>query len=180
MAIQLFVFSTNLHQPWMRSLKACPHWIRIQTGSVNRVAQCESNVHWSHPHCIVRNQIHACTLTSSGHTSTQLPWCHHQICTSASHHIASWVEQIRGTQCVAWRSMLTVSSRHECACHAIFGPYTQLAIVWSSSIQIETTSGSGLGLIQFGSGLGECAFSVVALKPDSIFNAHWVSSVDRP
>ena len=29
--------------------------------------------------------------------------------------------------------------------------------------------------------LGECAFSVDALKPDSIrFNAHWVSSVNRP
>ena len=32
-----------------------------------------------------------------------------------------------------------------------------------------------------GSGLGECAFSVDVLKPDSIqFNVHWVSSVDRP
>ena len=32
------------------------------------------------------------------------------------------------------------------------------------AIWIETTSGSGLGLIRIGSGLDECAFSVDALK----------------
>ena len=109
-------------------------------------------------------------LTSSGHTSTQLPWHSCQIFTSASHHIASQVEQIRGTQCVAQRSALTVDERTR---HALFGPYAQRAIARSSSIQIETTSGSGLGLIWIGSGLGECAFSVNTLKLDSIwFNAH--------
>ena len=114
------------------------------------------------------------------HTSTQLPWRPRQIFTSASHHIASRVEQIHGTQCVVQRSTLTVGSRHQRACHALFGPYTQCAIVRSSSIRIKTTSGSGLGLIRIGSRLGECTFSVDALKPDSIqFNAHWVSSVDR-
>ena len=172
---------------WMR-LKARPHWIWIQTGSVTELPnvnsmqiQCESNAHRSRPHCVVQNRIHACMLTSSGHTSTQLLWHPRQIFTLASHHIASRVEQIRGTQCVAQRSALTVSSRHECARHALFGPYAQRAIARSSSIRIETTSGSGLGLIRIGSGLGECAFSVDALKPDSIrFNAHWVSSVDRP
>ena len=117
-------------------------------------------------------------LTSSGHTSTQLPWRPHQIFTLASHHIASRVEQIRGTQCVAQRSALTVDERTR---HALFGPYAQRAIARSSSIRIKTTSGSGLGLIRIGSGLGECAFSVDALKPDSIrFNAHWVPSVDAP
>ena len=141
--------------------------------------QCESNVHRSHPHCVVQNRIHVCMLTSSGHTSTQLPWRPHQIFTLASHHIASRVEQIRGTQCVAQRSALTVGSRHERACHALFGPYAQRTIARSSSIRIETTSGSGLGLIRIGS--GECAFSVDALKPDSIrFNAHWVPSEDAP
>ena len=147
----------------------------------NWIAQCESDVHRSRPHCVVQNQIHACMLTSSGHTSTQLPWHPHQIFTLASHHIASWVEQIRGTQCVAQRSALTVSSWHERACHALFGPYAQCVIARSSSIQIKTTSRSGLGLIWIRSGLGECAFSVDTLKPDSIrFNAHWVSSVDAP
>ena len=119
--------------------------------------QCESNAHRSRPHCVVQNRIYAL----------------------ASHHIASRVEQIRGTQCVAQRSVLTVGSRHERACHALFGPYAQHAIAQFSSIRIKTTSGSGLGLIRIGS--VECAFSVDALKPDSIwFNAHWVSSVDRP
>ena len=145
--------------------------------------QCESNAHRSRLHCIVQNRIHACTLTSSGHTATQLPWRHCQIFTSASHHIASWVEQICGTQYVhvAQRSVCTVGSEHERACHALFGPYAQHTIAWLSSIWIKTTSGSGLGLIRIRSGLGECAFSVDAIKPDSIrFIAHWVSSVDRP
>ena len=119
--------------------------------------QCKSNAHRSHPHCIVRSQIHACMLTSCGHTSTQLPWCPRQIFTSASRHISSRVEQICGTQCVARRSTLTVGSRHERACHTLFDPH---AIVRSRSIQIETTSGSGLIMIR--SGLGECTFSVDA------------------
>ena len=72
-------------------------------------------------------------LTSSGHTSTQLPWRSHQIFTLASHHIASQVEQIRGTQCVAQRSALTVGSRHERARHALFGLYAQRTIAQSSS-----------------------------------------------
>ena len=136
--------------------------------------QCESNAHRSRPHCVVQNRIHVCMLTSSGHTSTQLPWRPHQIFTLASHHIASRVEQIRGTQCVAQRSALTVDERTR---HALFGPYAQRAIARSSSIRIETTSGSGLGLIRIGSGLGECAFSVDALKPDSIrFNVLWVNN----
>ena len=130
--------------------------------------QCESNAHRLHPHCIVWNQFHTCTLTSSGHTFTQLPRCRRQIFTSDSHDIASRVEQIHGTQCVAGRNALTVGSRHERACHALFGPHTQCAIAWSSSIRIKTTSGSGLGLFQIRSGLGECAFCVDALKPDSI------------
>ena len=88
--------------------------------------QCESNVHRSRPHCILQNRIHACMLISSGHTSTQLPWRPHQICTLASHRIVSRVEQIRGTQCVAQRSTLIVGSRHERACHALFGPNAQL------------------------------------------------------
>ena len=29
---------------------------------------------------------------------------------------------------LAWRSALTVGSRHECACHAHFGPHAQRAI----------------------------------------------------
>ena len=59
-------------------------------------------------------------FTSSGHTSTQLPWCRRQICNTASHHIVSKVEQIHGTQRVAWRSALTVGSRHKRAYHALF------------------------------------------------------------
>ena len=81
----------------------------------------------------------------------------------------------------------TVCSQEKCAhvntsmhANALFGSYTQRAIARFSSIRIETTSGSGLGLIWIGSRLGECAFSVDAFKSDSIwFNAHWVSSVDR-
>ena len=118
--------------------------------------QCESNAHQlrdSRPHCIVRNRIHACMLTSSGHTSTQLPWRPRQIFTSASHHIASRVEQIRGTQCGARRSALTVSSRHEHACHALFGPHvrrnctiqfnpdwTNAHSVWTRSNRIQSGS----------------------------------------
>ena len=62
-------------------------------------------------HCAEPN-----SLVHVDHTSTQLPW--HPRQTSPSHHIASWVEQIhvRGTQCVARRSALTVSER---ACHAL-------------------------------------------------------------
>ena len=89
------------------------------------------------------------------------------VCGTTGHH--------SGTQCVVQRSVLTVDSQHERACHALFGSHVQRAIARFSSIQ------SGLGLIQIGSGLGECAFSVNTLKPDSIrFNAHWVSSVNRP
>ena len=143
--------------------------------------KCESNAHWLHPHCIVQNRIHACTLTWSGHTSTQLLRRHRQIFTSDSNHIATRVEQTRETQCIAGRSTLTVGSQHECACHALFGPHAQCAIAQFSSIWIETTSGSGLGLIRIESRLGECAFSADTLKPDSIrFNAHWVPSVDVP
>ena len=145
--------------------------------------QCESNAHTcrSCPHCIVRNRIHTCMMSSSGHTFTQLSWHPRQIFTSTSHHIASRVEQIRGTLCVARRSALTVGNRHERACHTVFGPHAQRAMARSSSIRIETTSGSGLRLIRIGFGLGECTVSVNALKLDSIrFNAHCVSSVDRP
>ena len=56
----------------------------------NQIAQCESNAHQSRPHCIVRNRIHVCTLTSSSHTSTQLPWRPRQIFTSV---FASQVER---------------------------------------------------------------------------------------
>ena len=138
----------------------------------NRIAQCESSAHRSCPHCIVWNRIHACTLTSSGHTSTRLPWRSRQIFTSASRHIASLVT-VRSPEKRAHCRYLT----HECACHALFGPHAQRAIARSRSIQIETTSGSGLGLIWIRSRLGECAFSVDTLKPASIrFNAHWVNN----
>ena len=148
-------------------LKACSHWIRIQTGSVTEFPKANSmriqcaSIAWfaSTLHCAEPNsRVHV------DHTSTQLPWRPRQIFTSASHHIASRVEQICGTQCVARRSALTVGER---ACHALFGSHVQGTIARSSSIWIETTSGSGLGLIRIGSGLGECAFSVNALKPDS-------------
>ena len=72
--------------------------------------QCESNAHRSCPHCIVQDRIHACTLTSSGHTSAQLPWRRRQNFILASYHIASRVKQIRGTQCVAQRSPLEVDT----------------------------------------------------------------------
>ena len=165
----------------MIAVKACSHWIWIQTSSVTELPKANSmriqcaSIAWfaSTLHCAEPNsRVHV------DHTSTQLPWRPRQIFTSASHHIASRVEQIRGTQCVARRSALTVG---EHAHHALFGPHAQGAIARSSSIRIETTCGSGLGLIRIGSGLDECAFSVNALKPDSIrFNAHWVSSVNRP
>ena len=62
------------------------------------------------------------------------------------------------------RSILTVGMWHERACHALFG--------LTCNAQLCDPDQSGLG---------ECAFSVDALKPDSIrFNVHWVSSVDRP
>ena len=93
-----------------------------------------------------------------------------------SYCFSSWAE--------TWNTVCSTEKRAHCrwACMPRpFGPHTQGAIVRSSSIRIETTSGSGLGLIWIGSGLGKCAFSVNTLKPDSIrFNAHWVSSVNRP
>ena len=140
--------------------------------------QCKSNVHRSRPHSAL-----------CGTEFVDFKWPHLHTATTAplsdlyfrQQSIASRVEQIRGTQCVAGRSALTVGSQHEHACHALFGPHVQRAIARSSSIQIETTSGSGLGLIQTRSGLGECTFSVDAFKLDSIrFNVHWVSSVDAP
>ena len=127
----------------LRRLKACLHWIRIQTGSVTELPKANSmwiqcaSIAWfaSTLHCAEPNsRVHV------DHTSTQLPWRPRQIFTSASHHIASRVEQIRGTQCVARRSALTVGER---ACHALFGPHAQGAIARSSSIRIKTTSGSG-------------------------------------
>ena len=156
-------------------LEACPHWIRIQTGSVTKLPNanpmCINRIH-----TIVRNRIHVCMLTLSSHTSTQLPWHPHQIFTSV---FASQVEQIHATQCAAWRSTLTVGVRHT-SVHAT--PFLVLKCnAQSRSIWIETTFGSGVELIRIGSRLGDYAFSVDALKLDSIlFNAHWVSSVDRP
>ena len=90
----------------------------------NRIDLCEFNQCASIVstlHCV--EQIHACMLTSSSHTSTQCP-C--QICTSASHHIASGVEKICGTHCEARRSALTVYSWHGCACYTLFSPNMQL------------------------------------------------------
>ena len=140
-----YMYKTKFHKNWMKEFpfisavhqdpyryvtmlalfKACSYWIQIQNGSVTELPnansmqiQCKSNAHWSRPHCIVQNRIHVCMLTSSGHTSTQLPWRPHQIFTSASNHIASRVKQTCGTQCVAQRSALTVGSRHERECHA--------------------------------------------------------------
>ena len=106
----------------------------------------------------MRNQIHTCTLTLSGHTSTQLLWRHCQIFTSASHHIASRVEQICGTQCVARRSVLTVSSWNERTCHALFVLMRNCAIRFN---QDWNHLWKWLGLR---SGLGECAFIVMRLN----------------
>ena len=97
----------------------------------------------------------ASALISSGNTSTLLlPWCPAlsavYFSQPASHHIASRLKQTRWTQRVSQRSTLTVGSRLERECHALFVPQAQSTIAWSSSIQIETTSGSRLG---------ECAFS---------------------
>ena len=127
--------------------------------------QCESNVHQSRglcPRC----------------TSTQLPWRPRQIFTSASHHIASRNEQIRGTQCVARRSTLTAASRHERARHALFRSSRARR---NCAIQFNPDWNhlwKWIGINWIGSGLGECTFSVNALKLD--FNAHWVPSVNRP
>ena len=154
------------------TLKACTHWIWKSYQFSNRIAQCEFNANpmrIDHVHtalCGIKfTRAHWLQVVTP---PTQLPWRPHQIFTSASHHIASRVEQIRGTQCVVRRSVLAVGSRHKCACHALFGPHAQRAITRSRSIRIEATSGSGLGLIQIRSGLGEYAFIVDVLKPDSI------------
>ena len=158
----------------------CSHWIQIQTGSVTKFPNANS----MRIQCTsIASTLHCAEPNSHMHDDFKWPHLHTAIMapSSASHHIASRVEQICGTLCVARRSALTVGSRHERACHTVFGPHAKRTMVWSSSIWIETTSGSGLGLIRIGFGLGECTFSVNALKPDSIwFNAQWVSSVDRP
>ena len=90
------------------------------------------------------DRVHTASC-SSGHTFTQLPWCSRQMFTSYSHHIASRVEQICGTQCVAWRSALTVGIRYMSMHATPFLVVAQCAIARSRSIWIETTSGSGLG-----------------------------------
>ena len=115
----------------------------------NQIAQCKyeckSNAHWSHLHWFQVATPQLCcyhgALPFRLFTSASQP---------ASHHIASRLKQTRWTQRVSQRSTLTVGSRLERECHALFVPQAQSAIAWSSSIQIETTSGSRLG---------ECAFS---------------------
>ena len=112
----------------------------------------------------MQNRIYACTLTTPPHSyhGTLIRSLLHRL---ASHHIASQVEQIRGTQCVAQRSALTVGSRHERACHALFGPHAQGAIARSSSIRIKTTSGSGSGLIWIGQMRIQCERAQTGFDP---------------
>ena len=139
----------------------------------NWITQCEFSAHWLRPHCIVRNRIHACTLTSSGHTSTQLSWRPRQIFTSASHHIASQVEQIRGTQCVAWRSVLTVGSRHEHACMPC--PFWSLRATRNCAIQFNPDQnhlwkwiGINPDRIQFGQMCIQCERAQTGLNSNSM------------
>ena len=135
--------------------------------------QCESNAHQSRPRCSVRNWIHAYTLTSSGHTSTQLPWCRRQIFTSASHHIASWVERICGTQCVAKRSALTTTRvcmpcpfwfvRTTCNCAIQFNPDRNRLWKWIGINPDWIRIGQmriQCGRIQTGFDLVQCALGV--------------------
>ena len=66
------------------------------------------------------------------------------------------------------RSLLTVCAhcRYERAYHALFGPHTQCTIAWSSSIRIETTSGSGLGLrIRIGQMRIQCGRALTGFDP---------------
>ena len=100
-------------------IKACPHWIRIQTGLVTELPnansmqiQCASIA--STPGPLYRTEFTRARLTSSGHTSTQLPWHAHQIFTSASHHIAIRVKQIRGTLCSLEASRIFNARRWVC------------------------------------------------------------------
>ena len=65
------------------------------------------------------------------------------------------------TQCVAWRSMLTVGSRHTCA--------YQSFLVLTCNVQLCDPDQSPLDWIQ----IGWMYFSVDAFNPDSIqFNVH--------
>ena len=94
---------------------------------------------------------------------------------------------MRGTQFVAGRSVRTVGghidnilptdcrqynmygSRHEHACHALFGPHVQLHNPYRNHLEMDPDR------IWIGQ------MHMDALKLDLIwFNAHWVSSVDRP
>ena len=143
--------------------------MRIQCASITSTLCCAEpnscvHVDFKWPH------LHTATMAPSSDLYFSQP----------SYCFSSWADTW-STVCSPEKRAHCQYSTHECACHAIFGPHVQRAIARSRSIRIETTSGSGLGLIRIGSGLGECAFSVDALKPDSIrFNVHWVSSVDRP
>ena len=145
----------------------------------NRIAQCEFNANLmriDHPHCIVwelNSRLHVDFKWPHLHTATMAPSSDLYF-SQPSYCFSSWAD--------TWNTVCSPEKRAHCRQAYMPRPFWSLrAIAQSSSIQIETTSGSGLGLIRIGSGLGECAFSVDALKPDSIrFNAHWVSSVDRP
>ena len=146
--------------------------MRIQCASIASTLHCaEPNFHvhvdfkWPH--------LHTATMASSSDLYFSQP----------SYCFLNWAD--------TWNTVCSLDKRAHCrwltrACM----PY----LFWSShatrncAIQINPDRnhlwkwiGIRLGLIRVESGLGECAFSVNALKPDLIqFNAHWVSSVNRP
>ena len=92
-------------------------------------------------HCVER--VHACTLTSSAHTSAQFT-----IVLSSdlySSQPSSRDEQFRGTHCIAQRSAHCMHVDVVDTCMHAARVNAQCAIVWSRSFWIKTTSGSGLG-----------------------------------
>ena len=122
----------------------------------NRIAQFEFNVNpiASTLCCAEPNsRIHVDFKWPHLHTTTMAPSSDLYF-SQPSYCFSSWADT--HVQCVVQRSALTVGSQHERARHAFFSLYAQSAIARSSSIRIKTTSGSGLGLIRIGSGLGKC------------------------
>ena len=132
-------------------VKACPHWIQIQVTELPNVnsmwIQCALityTLHCAEPNSRVHvdfkwPHLHATTMAASSDLYFSQP----------SYCFPSWAD-MWNTVCSLEKHAHCWYSTHERACHALFGPHAQCAIVQSRSIRIETTSGSGLVLIRIG------------------------------
>ena len=137
--------------------------MQIQCASIASTLHCaepNSRVHvdfkWPH--------LHAATMAPSSDIYFSQP----SYCFSS--RAATW-------NSVVQRSMLTVGIQHKCACHAPFGPHAQHTIAQSRSKSPLEVDWDYPDWIHIGRMHIQCRRS----QTGSIqFNAHWVSSADRP